>query len=108
MSNYNNQSLNPWVFFNMASLSSSAADNLKSCSGNHHSRDDDDNDLQNDLPTTKRAKTGWSEFNYEEENATLRAALHAAREEAKAAREEAKAARENEFASSAAVSVRSS
>ena len=40
-----------------------------------------DNDALDDLAsTTKRAKTGGSEFNYEEENAALRAALHAARD----------------------------
>ena len=76
------------------SSSPSAGENSKSCSRHHHSRDDDDDDddAQNDLPPTKRVKTGGSGFNYEEENAALRAALQAAREETKAAREEAKVA----------------
>ena len=74
----------------------SAADNSKSSSSHHHSRDGDD-DALDDL-ATKRAKTGGSEFNYEEENAALRAALHAAREEVKAAREETSSALQREQA----------
>ena len=56
-----------------------------------HPRHDDALD---DLPT-KRAKTGGS---HEDEIATLRASLHASREETKAAREEAKVARDGERA----------
>ena len=76
----------------------SAADNSKSSSSHHHSRDGDNDALDDLASTTKRAKTGGSDFNYEEENAALRAALHAAREEVKAAREETSSALQREQA----------